>query len=127
MDEIAATAAAGGSEIDKTASLEVVLFSEVGTLKGQRNPVKAEACRSAEHQALEEKGILDREGRLERKGFTYRSIDGLIPVEVCILLQTVMGLSKRHTGKTPCDETGIDRTEAAKESTMPWLRGLWGL
>ena len=52
LDEIAATAAASGGDVDQAASLEVVLLADVGTLKGHRDKVKTEAAGSPEHQAL---------------------------------------------------------------------------
>lgn len=52
LDKIAASTAAGSGDIDQAAALEVVLLTDVGALKGHGDPVKSEARRSPEHQAL---------------------------------------------------------------------------
>lgn len=52
LDEIAATTAACSGEIDKTAALKVVLLAEVSALESERDPVKTEAGRAPEEEAL---------------------------------------------------------------------------
>lgn len=52
LDEIAATTAACSGEVDETAALEVILLTEVGALESERDPVKTEAGRTPEEQAL---------------------------------------------------------------------------
>lgn len=52
LDEIAATTAACSGEVDETAALKVVLLAEVSALESERDPVKTEAGRTPEEEAL---------------------------------------------------------------------------
>ena len=52
LNKITEATTAGSGNIDKAATLEVVLLADVGALKGHGNPVKTEAARAAEQKAL---------------------------------------------------------------------------
>jgi hypothetical protein len=101
LDKIAATAAAGGGNVDQAAALEVVLLSDVGTLKGHGDPVKSEAAGSPEHQA--------------------RSVDRLIALEGTVLSETVVGLAEGNARNAASDQAGVDRAEALEEAGVPRL------
>ena len=54
----------------------------------------------------------------------YRSIDGAPSLEVGILMETMMGLSKHDTWAEACQEARVDWLEAVEESSSP--RGIAG-
>ncbi len=52
LDQIADTAAAGGGDVGDAVALEVVLLADIGALHGHGDPVKTEASRGTEEEAL---------------------------------------------------------------------------
>ncbi len=54
LDERAAAAAARRRDIDEAAAVEVVLLAHLRALHGQRDPVEADAGRSAKQETLDE-------------------------------------------------------------------------
>lgn len=54
---------------------------------------------------------------------TYRSVDGLVALEVGTLAHAVVGAAKDHARAAPRHQAGVDRGEAAEERVVPRLGG----
>jgi len=104
LNDGAAAAAAREGNVGKAATLEIVLLADLGTLQGQRDDGKTDAAGAAEEEA--------------------RSVDGLIALEVPVLVETVVRLAESDAGDYASDQAGVDGVEASEEGRVPGAGGL---
>jgi len=101
LDDGAKTAAAREANVGDTAALKVVLAADFGTLHDQGDDGEANA------------GGTDKE--------KARGVDGLVSLEIAILVETVVSFAKGNAGQAPGNQAGVDWVVESEERIVEGL------